>query len=133
MPKELTKKRNSPTKAAAPVPEAPVVKPVERKDLIVNPAPSKAILLEVQGPAPSPNNTYYNLVIQEDKVTLNEWPRMRLSQRWTRSGAMNPDTKVISSQDYLNGEWKEEMTFVFGKEMYEKSVKVLESKKAIVA
>jgi hypothetical protein len=126
MPKEATKKKTvSPVKTVAP--EPPAIKNTDRKDVIISSSPTKG-LFEIQGLAPSPNNTFYQLVVQESEVVLNEWPRMRLSQRWTRNGGMNPQAKTVTAQEYLDGEWKQEITFIFGKDAYEKSVKALKVK-----
>lgn len=82
----------------------------------------QGILLEMQGTAPPPNNTLYHFQIHSNnRVVLMDWPKQRLSQKWTREGGMNPNSTIVNFEDFIGGELKDELSRIFGKEFYEKA------------
>nr|KAJ3423034.1 hypothetical protein HK105_004020 [Polyrhizophydium stewartii] len=56
--------------------------------------------------------------MREGCVVLRDWPRKRMSQSWSRSGMLNPGQKIVSFQDFLDGELKDELTYLFGEMKY---------------
>ncbi|KAI8814368.1 hypothetical protein BJ742DRAFT_787276 [Cladochytrium replicatum] len=82
-------------------------------------------LFETQQIAPSPSLTYFQLVVQEDRVLLRDWPRQRLSQKWTRSGTMNPGTTELSFEEFLRGELKDRLLWIFGEPLYNKCIELV--------
>ncbi|KAJ3114746.1 hypothetical protein HK100_001565 [Physocladia obscura] len=84
----------------------------------------RKVLFETQQIMPSPGTTYFQLVIETDRVLLRDWPRQRFSQKWTRDGSLNPGQKIIKIEDFLNKDSKAELVYIFGNEVYEKAVEV---------
>lgn len=75
----------------------------------------------------SPNNTFFHMQIKKNKtIVLFDWPKMRImSQKWTRSGGMNPSMKVITFEEFNSGELKEEVKIVFGDECLAKMILIV--------
>lgn len=45
----------------------------------------------------APGSTYYQLIVKsKDLVILRDWPKMRMSQKWSRSGNFNPGEKKMT-------------------------------------
>ncbi|KAL2919716.1 hypothetical protein HK105_200630 [Polyrhizophydium stewartii] len=63
--------------------------------------------------------------MREGCVVLRDWPRKRMSQSWSRSGMLNPGQKIVSFQDFLDGELKDELTYLFGEMKYRQAVKAV--------
>lgn len=85
---------------------------------------ARMILFETQQMMPSPGTTYFQLSVQSDRVVLRDWPRQRFSQRWSRNGLLNPGQQITTLKEFVDGEWKEELISVFGKEIYEKALSI---------
>ncbi|KAJ3391004.1 hypothetical protein HDU84_006676 [Entophlyctis sp. JEL0112] len=84
--------------------------------------PKRSVLFETQQIMPAPGTTYYQLVIESDRVLLRDWPRQRYSQKWTRDGALNPGQKVIKTEDFIDDELKTELVYIFGQETYDMAI-----------
>jgi hypothetical protein len=110
---------------------------------------TKAIL-EFQEIAPSPSQTLYHISVcpstvtrtkskrqnNEEKVSirdrmktgcviLRDWPRKRMSQAWRRGGLVNPSEKVITFQDFYDGELKSNLVSIFGQDKYNEILEVV--------
>ncbi|KAI8924919.1 hypothetical protein BC831DRAFT_463144 [Entophlyctis helioformis] len=70
-----------------------------------------------------------SLRMRQGCVILRDWPRKRMSQTWSRSGMLNPSQKIISFQEFLDGELRDEITYIFGEEQYKNVLKSV--KKAV--
>ena len=45
----------------------------------------------------APGTTYYQLLVKsKDLVILRDWPKMRMSQKWSRNGNFNPGEKKMT-------------------------------------
>ncbi|KAI8853992.1 hypothetical protein BC829DRAFT_413301 [Chytridium lagenaria] len=78
---------------------------------------------ETQTMMPAPGQTYFQLVIQEGgTILLRDWPRQRLSQKWTRDGTLNPGSTQITLSEFLDGELKEKLVWIFGEKVYEEAI-----------
>ena len=83
---------------------------------------------EIQAMARSPSQTFYHLgvYLKADKsapkaiLILRDWPRKRYSQHWSRDSAMNPGEKVITFEEFQRGDYKQELTSIFGATDYQK-------------
>ncbi|KAJ3108636.1 hypothetical protein HDU97_000492 [Phlyctochytrium planicorne] len=83
---------------------------------------SRAIF-ETQQIMPAPGQTYFQLVIENTgNVLLRDWPRQRMSQKWTRNGNLNPGCIKISVSEFLNGELKEKLVWIFGEKTYDEAI-----------
>ncbi|KAJ3062715.1 hypothetical protein HDU98_001425 [Podochytrium sp. JEL0797] len=82
----------------------------------------RTTLFESQQIMPSPGQTYFQLVVQSDRVLLRDWPRQRYSQKWTRDGGLNPGEKVYTISNFLRGEDEDQIIYVFGQEVYDKAI-----------
>jgi hypothetical protein len=51
-------------------------------------------------------------------IVLRDWPRKRMSQVWRRGGLVNPSEKIISFQDFCDGELNSQLITIFGQEKY---------------
>ena len=60
-------------------------------------------------------------------MVLQDWPRKRLSQNWTRGGLINPSQKIYSFKEIMDGELEEQIIFIFGKEVYRKILKLIKN------
>ncbi|KAJ3275395.1 hypothetical protein HDV01_000687 [Terramyces sp. JEL0728] len=109
-------------------------------------------VVDFQEMAPSPNQTFYQLVVypfqavarsrrnskkkdEEDQprvelnrdralkgcVILRDWPRKRMSQHWRRDGMVNPSERVISFDDFVDGEMDAALITVFGQDRYDQT------------
>ncbi|KAI9205162.1 uncharacterized protein BJ171DRAFT_581368 [Polychytrium aggregatum] len=83
-------------------------------------------VFESQMIAPAPGQTYYQISVEPPWVYLRDWPRARLSQKWTRDGAVNPGMVKVPLSEYVQGELKPQIVTIFGSEVYEKSVAAAE-------
>lgn len=81
-------------------------------------------LFETQQIAPSPGTTYYQLVVEQGQVVLNDWPRQRFSQKWSRDGALNPGKNVYTFKEFIQGENREQFVSIFGQELYDQAIEV---------
>ncbi|KAJ3327664.1 hypothetical protein HDU76_011367 [Blyttiomyces sp. JEL0837] len=79
-------------------------------------------LFESQQIMPAPGQTYFQIAVEKKRVILRDWPRQRLSQKWTRDGNLNPGQLVISLKDFVDGELKEKIVWIFGEEVYENAL-----------
>ncbi|KAI8617092.1 hypothetical protein BC830DRAFT_1115279 [Chytriomyces sp. MP71] len=84
------------------------------------------IVFETQQIMPAPGTTYFQLVVESDRVLLRDWPRQRYSQKWTRNGGLNPGQKIISLESFIAGEKDEELVHIFGQDVYDKAVNAAE-------
>ncbi|KAJ3031495.1 UNVERIFIED_CONTAM: hypothetical protein HDU68_003436 [Siphonaria sp. JEL0065] len=91
----------------------------------------RTTLFETQQMMPSPGTTYFQLVVQNDRVLLRDWPRQRYSQKWTRDGGLNPGEKVYNTRFFIDGEDKDQLVYIFGMDVYDRAVK--EAKKSEAA
>ncbi|KAJ3258294.1 hypothetical protein HK103_003775 [Boothiomyces macroporosus] len=113
-------------------------------------------VIDFQELAPSPNQTFYQLVVypfqavaksrrnskkkdEEDQpraelnrdkalkgcVILRDWPRKRMSQQWRRDGMVNPGERVISFDDFVDGEMDAQLITVFGQERYDQALQAV--------
>ncbi|KAJ3396978.1 hypothetical protein HDU92_001269 [Lobulomyces angularis] len=82
-------------------------------------------LFETQQIAPAPGTTYFQLVVKdENEVLLRDWPRQRFSQKWTRNGQLNPGEVKVKIGDFVDGEMKEKLIWIFGVEIYNDALRV---------
>ncbi|KAJ3110025.1 hypothetical protein HDU96_006967 [Phlyctochytrium bullatum] len=97
---------------------------VSVSDLIEFKTPKgKTVYFETQQIMPAPGQTYFQLVIEEGgNVILRDWPRQRLSQKWTRNGYLNPGSTSMTVSEFLDGEMKEKLVWIFGEKVYEEAV-----------
>ncbi|KAJ1531139.1 hypothetical protein HK096_008048, partial [Nowakowskiella sp. JEL0078] len=98
----------------------------KRPEFNMSPGPTtfssraKKTLFSTQQVAPAPGTTYYQLVVQEkDSILLRDWPKQRMSQKWTRDGALNPGQVEITYSEFLDGELKEQLLWIFGEDVVE--------------
>ncbi|KAI9326117.1 hypothetical protein BDR26DRAFT_150219 [Obelidium mucronatum] len=82
----------------------------------------RSTLFETQQMMPSPGTTYFQLVVQSDRVLLRDWPRQRYSQKWTRDGGLNPGEKVYNTRYFIDGEDKDQLVYIFGMDLYDLAV-----------
>ncbi|KAJ3298481.1 hypothetical protein BCR33DRAFT_781981 [Rhizoclosmatium globosum] len=79
-------------------------------------------LWETQQIMPAPGTTYFQLVVQSDRVLLRDWPRQRFSQKWTRDGGLNPGEKVFKTQYFIDGEDRDQLVYIFGRKLYDEAI-----------
>jgi hypothetical protein len=109
-------------------------------------------IIDFQELAPSPSQTFYQLVVypfqppskvrsksrrpdeEEGKIALNfdkirlgcvvlrDWPRKRMSQNWRRGGLVNPGEKIISFSDFCDGEYNTVLISIFGCQKYDQAL-----------
>jgi hypothetical protein len=49
-------------------------------------------------------------------------PKQRLSQKWSRDGAMNPSETKIDFHQFLKGEISNKLEEIFGEKVYQESI-----------
>lgn len=108
---------------------------LESDDKLYNDAKARfnpKALWEAQHMGESPSQVYYHLGFyklndgltaesndEKCQIVLRDWPRKRGSQSWSRSSNMNPSEKVISLTEFVSGDFKEQLTVIFGSKSYE--------------
>ncbi|KAJ3210367.1 hypothetical protein HDU67_005359 [Dinochytrium kinnereticum] len=86
-------------------------------------SPGKKNYFESQQIMPAPGQTYYQLIIEEGGIVLlRDWPRARLSQKWTRNGTINPGVSRMEVSEFLDGEMKERIIWIFGEKVYDEAI-----------
>ena len=58
-------------------------------------------------------------------VVLRDWPKKRMSQVWRRGGLVNPGERIISFQDFCDGELNSQLIAVFGQEKYNEILEIV--------
>ncbi|KAJ3154130.1 hypothetical protein HK101_001685 [Irineochytrium annulatum] len=88
------------------------------------------VFYETQQISPAPGQTHFQLAIElprsnptAPRVVLRDWPRQRMSQRWTRGGSLNPGQTTMTMAEFLDGEMEEKLVWIFGKSEYDKAVR----------
>lgn len=85
-------------------------------------------VFEMQGQAPSPDNTYFHIAVfdkfEDDPSTsglvLTAFPRKRMSETWHHDSNLNPSEREMSLEDFMKGDFKRELVTIFGEDKYEK-------------
>lgn len=87
-------------------------------------------LLSFEALAPSPSQVYYQVLLipfmpvkpnqqQPGRLILRDWPRKRQSQNWSRNGALNPGERVVTFEEFINGDIDSIVQTVFGNDKFE--------------
>ena len=74
-------------------------------------------LVDLQGTAPSPATTFFQLVCQEKPepvVILREWPKKRFSQAY--STTMDPSQTKLTWDQFALGDLDDKIRYVFGED-----------------
>lgn len=88
---------------------------------------------EISGEAPAPSQSFWHCLVKIKPgsigpvVVLTEFPKKRLNQTWTRDSPMNPSERVMSLEDILTGNYKDEFENLFGAEKYESLIEHVRS------
>ena len=61
------------------------------------------------------------------QVILRDWPRKRLSQNWTRGGAVNPSQRIVSFDEFADGELRDELKYIFGEKTYTEALQTVKN------
>ncbi|KAJ3090817.1 hypothetical protein HK102_002560 [Quaeritorhiza haematococci] len=121
-PRRSATGRSSSSISSNPAPAPPRSKPAKQPDEIHEhlDRTHHDTIFETQTIAPAPGTTYYQLaVLTGDRIVLRDWPRQRMSQKWTRDGALNPGQTAFTYEDFLAGEMKEKLVWIFGEHTYQ--------------